>query len=102
MEEHCAYLITHIIKTNPDAVRWTQSTWASMLRKTEDKLNEEANQMVDDNFDEEERCSICLDTIEEDDFSLPCNHTFHKGCIKRWSQKSKACPLCNRIHNIKI
>jgi hypothetical protein len=65
------------------------------------KTDEDANKMIDDIFDEE-ICCICIDFIVEGDFSLPCNHRFHMNCIKKWIQKSKACPLCNKIHNVNI
>lgn len=45
----------------------------------------------------EEKCSICLDSIEERDMiALPCGHnTFHAQCIVQhmWHQKA-SCPLC--------
>lgn len=51
-------------------------------------------------------CSICR---EEPDiytaFLTPCNHTFHKTCLKTWfdtcvsSDRTQTCPLCRRELN---
>lgn len=41
-------------------------------------------------------CAVCLAEFEEEELTrrLPCNHYFHKGCIDRWLQRNKRCPLC--------
>ena len=42
-------------------------------------------------------CSICLDTIKDDDDvrGLICVHAFHASCIDKWLSRRKACcPLC--------
>lgn len=42
-------------------------------------------------------CSICTDliTAETGQATLACSHTFHLGCIGRWStQGATNCPLC--------
>lgn len=43
-------------------------------------------------------CSLCLDeyTGELDITKLPCDHVFHRTCIKIWITRSNACPLCRR------
>lgn len=47
---------------------------------------------------EDEDCSICLNTIENDDSSLTCpykeSHKFHQQCILEWLKINKTCPLC--------
>lgn len=55
-------------------------------------------------FDEEEKCSICLDGLNKKLVTLPCNHTFHKNCIKEWLVYSEdvACPLCRKECDIKF
>lgn len=45
----------------------------------------------------EKECSICLETIKEEQVCscLPCLHTFHEGCVKRWLTMNKStCPEC--------
>ncbi|KAI9912594.1 hypothetical protein PsorP6_005373 [Peronosclerospora sorghi] len=41
-------------------------------------------------------CVICLSDYEKDDtiLSLPCGHTFHKGCGLRWLLEHNVCPTC--------
>ena len=44
-------------------------------------------------------CSICL-SEHGDFYKLPCDHSFHKGCIERWYEYLKhrnrvmICPIC--------
>lgn len=43
-------------------------------------------------------CSICLDPLNDDQYSLQCNHKFHTHCIINWfrsNHSSGNCPLCN-------
>lgn len=44
----------------------------------------------------EERCSICLENFEDNDYvlAMPCDHIFHKNCILEWLKISYKCPLC--------
>lgn len=47
-------------------------------------------------------CSICLDTNRAIYVEVPCEHKFHKSCIKRWIDAGhNNCPLCRadlRLH----
>ena len=40
----------------------------------------------------DETCSICLDEDGRDWVKTPCNHVFHRACIKKWLHKR--CPNC--------
>uniref|UniRef100_A0A8V0YH32 RING-type E3 ubiquitin transferase n=1 Tax=Gallus gallus TaxID=9031 RepID=A0A8V0YH32_CHICK len=42
------------------------------------------------------RCPICLDTMDDASYAMPCLHRFCFGCIRRWTQSRPTCPLCNR------
>ena len=49
-------------------------------------------------------CSICLDTckVEKNKYVTPCNHYFHKNCMKNWfthqsPDDSLKCPLCRTV-----
>jgi len=54
--------------------------------------------MSESEGEELDLCSICLSTIDANDYTLECNHKFHTKCIVEWFRKSKGnCPLCN--HN---
>ena len=42
-------------------------------------------------------CAICLEGIEEEEkYSLVCNHSFHKLCIRKWFEQKRTCPYCRR------
>ena len=63
------------------------------------------NYLVDAN-----KCTICLDTIENNNLKLKCNHSFHKKCILLWKEHKDSCPVCrapivyniNHVKNIKL
>jgi len=48
--------------------------------------------------DSEILCSICLETMDEEQGNLftvsACSHTFHKTCIAKWKEVSRRCPCC--------
>lgn len=42
-------------------------------------------------------CTVCQSSIDFDKTpatTLPCNHTFHEGCITAWLKRSSTCPVC--------
>lgn len=41
-------------------------------------------------------CAVCLSDFDENDTlrRLPCNHSFHSGCVDKWLKQNKVCPLC--------
>ena len=40
-------------------------------------------------------CSICMEDIQTNNLQcLPCAHTFHRQCIRRWFRQSTSCPEC--------
>jgi hypothetical protein len=45
----------------------------------------------------DEKCSICLENIENQVSKTKCNHFFHKNCIFEWINNNKnTCPLCRK------
>ena len=44
-----------------------------------------------DNFD---FCTICLDDEKEDLIKLNCNHIYHRECITKWISTNDSCPIC--------
>lgn len=44
----------------------------------------------------DEECPICRDTLQESVVRLPCDHYFHKSCIKNWFDEHNTCPICRK------
>ncbi|XP_062074831.1 brassinosteroid-responsive RING protein 1-like [Humulus lupulus] len=55
-------------------------------------------QQKHDHEEDEDECTICMDTIEFDDeirAPMNCCHVFHKKCLDGWvDQGQPSCPLC--------
>ncbi|VVU95598.1 Ring finger domain [seawater metagenome] len=41
-------------------------------------------------------CTICLENIPKNKqiYKIPCNHKFHKKCLKQWLSENLSCPIC--------
>lgn len=49
-------------------------------------------------------CAICLEQLKSldktvssharDKKTLPCYHSFHTTCIRKWLKRSSSCPIC--------
>ena len=45
-------------------------------------------------------CSVCMESLTnqpvdtEGLIQLPCKHTFHASCIKKWLNTNNSCPIC--------
>ncbi|KAL6942283.1 hypothetical protein ACO0QE_003452 [Hanseniaspora vineae] len=51
----------------------------------------------DDISDENDLCTICMDTLIDSHSSpkkLPCGHILHLNCLKHWLERSQTCPIC--------
>ena len=51
-----------------------------------------------DNIDNDTICPICMDCIKQTENpcrELICNHIYCDGCITKWLDKNKKCPVCN-------
>ena len=42
----------------------------------------------------ERKCSICLETINEQTMPVSCKHIYCMECIYGWVKYSNVCPLC--------
>lgn len=49
-----------------------------------------------ENIKNEKKCAICLDDYQDGSkiAYLPCFHSYHSKCIKKWLKCSKKCPIC--------
>jgi hypothetical protein len=45
-----------------------------------------------------EACTVCHEVFAEGDqvMELPCNHSFHDGCILPWLEGHNTCPICRQ------
>uniref|UniRef100_A0A8B9FPG2 RING-type E3 ubiquitin transferase n=1 Tax=Amazona collaria TaxID=241587 RepID=A0A8B9FPG2_9PSIT len=49
----------------------------------------------------ETRCPICLDSLEDASYVMPCLHQFCYTCILQWAESKPECPLCKwRVSSI--
>ena len=39
-------------------------------------------------------CCICLDKLNKNIKTLPCNHKFHITCLNQWILSNPTCPMC--------
>ena len=44
--------------------------------------------------DTEPECAICQEEKTGRWTALPCAHTFHDMCVKKWLQQNPSCPVC--------
>lgn len=64
------------------------------------ETNEDINNFLEKKENNEEECSICLDTMKIADIkTLQCGHSFHLNCLKQLINFH--CPLCRTTINIK-
>ena len=45
-------------------------------------------------INEDEMCSICLESVLTDYRRTVCRHVFHTTCITQWRENSRLCPNC--------
>lgn len=44
-------------------------------------------------------CTICLQDIKNEK-KINCCHKFCYGCIKKWYERSKHCPICRNVFDL--
>ena len=51
------------------------------------------------NENENKQCVICQENFEEKEsvISLPCMHSYHSKCIRKWFKTNNTCPICKLI-----
>ena len=61
--------------------------------------------IVHDSDNEYDSCAICMEYLAIRPLAViqHCGHTFHADCLSRWTDQSRACPLCRQaIDDTKI
>ena len=56
-----------------------------------------ANQAETNEQEQEEKCMICLDSLDKSASTtreLHCNHFYHENCIELWFVNDNRCPIC--------
>jgi len=74
----------------------TQKSFLASLKLSQlDKVEVESRSRLDAS-DPRSNCAICRDSFVVGDsvYKLPCNHTFHAGCILLWLKGNNTCPIC--------
>ena len=67
------------------------------MAKNEESADHSAEHIADHIAD---ACTICLDVLNTNKYTLICNHSFHTKCITEWFEKSRTCPMCRRVIKI--
>ena len=57
--------------------------------------------IIDNKMDNNNLCSICLESFCKKNIQTICKHHFHYDCLKKWLEKNTSCPYC-RCHIGKI
>lgn len=70
-------------------------TSKEVLEKMEDK-NLDEDELLELKRTNSVDCSVCKDefNLESKLVKLPCNHYFHRECIKPWLEQRNSCPTC--------
>lgn len=59
------------------------------------ELNINPTKIIIDNVNTQDKCSICLDKIQNNNIgTLPCKHLFCHSCLLNLSNTSDKCPMC--------
>ena len=58
-----------------------------------------------DSSESDDPCTICFDG--KPNYLLPCNHSFHLGCITQWENRNHRikpfkCPNCNQPYSVRF
>ena len=85
-----------------DRLQWIQNSNCSRNGSREKEIEEEICKLNDQieeipkKFAEcfAEPCSICMENLTNPLMVPSCQHIFCSGCILRWLNKNKICPLC--------
>lgn len=69
----------------------------SIIHKTTIKNKISLN--IKNNLKEDNQCSICMKEIIKNEtiYNFPCEHDFHRNCVKSWIIEHNSCPNCRRI-----
>jgi SNF2 family DNA or RNA helicase len=75
--------------------RSTSEFFTNMMDKINKITEKQKNKKDDDDIDEEEMCSICLNPITGEDVGVTkCGHMYCFQCIKEMIQSNPKCPQC--------
>lgn len=66
-------------------------------KREREEIQNECQKKEQDGFDEDNDCSICLESKYPSASLDNCKHDFCKKCIVNWSKSSSECPVCKSI-----
>ena len=77
--------------------------WEAIRNKPDDEEMAIRLSIIDtlptrDKTEADNTCSICLEDYDTTStlMTLPCMHTFHADCCKKWLQEKLSCPQCQK------
>jgi len=48
--------------------------------------------------DHSDPCPVCLDNLGNDEIArMACGHMYHSGCIYKWLDTTRNCPVCRTV-----
>lgn len=96
---------------NPNTGNWSEETWengysqtSKNQRSSSQRKRKRQSKSSHPNQKADIVCTICLQTINNEEMRLPCDHTFHVKCIEEWKSQGPiisryTCPNCRKSYS---
>jgi len=83
-------IIEEFLRNDPNRYGPPPAPEQSVNQLKEIQFNEENCQIKD--------CAVCQEDYKNGEIllSMPCEHIFHKDCVKKWLSMHNSCPVCRK------